>query len=89
MVPMENIGSDVISEFIRDSLPVYDIRDMAEVMFLFALHTRGVISCTDGLVVPRGSPKYVKGMVATLQPKRAARLLHLSGGVLIGTSVNL
>ena len=44
MVPIGNIISDVIKEFMRDSLPAYDITDMVVVMFLSALHTNGVMS---------------------------------------------
>lgn len=38
-----------------------------------------------GLVVPRGKPKYVKGMVPTLQPNVLARWTALSSDILIGT----
>ena len=44
MVPIGNIISDVIKEFMRDSLSAYDIKDMAAVMFLSALQTNGVMS---------------------------------------------
>ena len=65
------------------------MRDMDVVILLSALHTKGVMSRTEGLVVPRGKPRYVNGMLACVHPKRAAISLHVSTGVLIGTRVDL
>ena len=87
MVPIENMIRDVINEFTRESFPAYDIKDIAAMIFLSALQINGVRSCTEGQVVPKGSPRYVNGMEPTEQPKRSARSLHLSGGVLIGIMV--
>ena len=89
MVPIVNMIREVTNEFIRASFPAYDIRDIAAVMFLSALQTSGARSSTVGRVVPRGSPRYVNGMEPTVQPNSSASSLHLSGGVLIGTSVDL
>ena len=50
MVPIENMINEVINEFMRDSFPAYDIRDIAAVKFLSALQTNGVRSWTDGRV---------------------------------------
>ena len=49
-------------EFIRANLPVYDINDMTAVILPSALQIHGVRSATVGLVVPSGSPRYVKGI---------------------------
>jgi len=38
-----------------------------------------------GLVVPKGSPKEVKGMSPTLHPKVLARCVALAADILIGT----
>jgi hypothetical protein len=38
-----------------------------------------------GLVVPRGKPRYVKGMLPTLQPKVLAKCNALLSVMLIGT----
>ena len=89
MVPIVNMIREVIIEFMRESFPAYGIKDIAVVMFLSALQTRGAKSWTDGRVVPRGRPRYVNGMEPTVEPNRSASSLHLSGGVLIGTIVDL
>jgi hypothetical protein len=41
--------------------------------FLSSLETNGIKSATEGLVVPRGSPRYVKGRLSTLHPNMFAR----------------
>ena len=46
-------------------------------------------SWTDGLVVPRGNPEYVKGIRPTLHPKLFARCEVLSVVMLIGTKNDL
>lgn len=89
MVPIEDIIREVIIEFMRASLPAYDIKDMAAIIFLSALQTSGVMSWTVSLVVPNGTPRYVKGMAPIVQPNKVDRSLHLSVGVLIGMSVDL
>jgi hypothetical protein len=66
---MANIGRELITEFNRVSLPVYVIRDEMPDSLLSNLETNGIRSLTDGLVVPRGRPKYVKGKLSTLHPK--------------------
>lgn len=88
MVPIEKVTSEVMSELISASLPAYDISNIVVVIFHLALPTNGVSSWTVGLVVPRGSPKYVNGMVAVVQPKIAAMDWQSSGEVLIGTTVD-
>jgi hypothetical protein len=69
---MANIGRELITEFNRVSLPVYVIREEMPDSLLSNLETNGIRSLTDGLVVPRGSPKYVKGKLSTLHPKDCA-----------------
>jgi hypothetical protein len=54
---MANIGRELITEFSKVSLPVYVIRDEMPESLLSNLETKGIKSLTDGLVVPRGSPK--------------------------------
>jgi hypothetical protein len=53
---MAYIGSELVTEFSRVNLPVYDIREEMPDNFLSSLDTSGIRSATDGLVVPRGSP---------------------------------
>ena len=89
MVPIGYIASDVMIELIKANLPACDMRVMAAVILLSALHTKGVMSRTQGRVGPRGSPRYVNGILAWVHPKRAAISLHVSTGVLIGTRVDL
>ena len=89
MVPIGYIASDVMIELIKANLPPCDMRVMAAVILLSALHTKGVMSRTEGRVVPRGNPRYVNGMLAYMHSKRAAISLHVSTEVLIGTRVDL
>ena len=56
MVHMAYIGSEVITEFNRVSLPVYESIDEIPSSLLSNLLTIGIRSSTDGLVVPRGVP---------------------------------
>jgi hypothetical protein len=72
---MANMGSELITEFSIVNLPVYDISEEIPDSFLSSLETSGMKSATDGLVVPRGSPRYVKGRLSTLQPNVFAREL--------------
>jgi hypothetical protein len=54
---MAYIGSELMTEFSRVNLPVYDMRDEMPDNFLSSLETIGIRSVTDGLVVPRGRPR--------------------------------
>jgi hypothetical protein len=56
---MENIGSELITKLSKVSLPVYDMRDEIPDSFLSSLDTNGIKSATEGLVVPRGKPRYI------------------------------
>ena len=56
------IVSEVITVFSRESLEPYDIIDSVDVSLLSILHTIGIRSWTEGLDVPRGRPRYVKGI---------------------------
>jgi hypothetical protein len=60
------MGKELITEFSRVSLPVYVIRDHIPDNLLSSLDTRGMRSDTNGLVVPRGRPRYVNGRDSTL-----------------------
>jgi hypothetical protein len=64
---MANIGSELITELSNVSLPVYDMSDEMLDSFLSSLDTNGIKSATEGLVVPRGNPRYVKGRLSTLK----------------------
>jgi hypothetical protein len=57
---------EVRRELISETFPLYDISMKVAETLLLILSTRGIRSCTVGLVVPRGSPKYVKGIEAML-----------------------
>ena len=78
MAPIVNMIREVIIEFMRASFPAYDIRDIAAVMFLSALQTRGAKSWTVGRVVPKGRPRYVNGMDPIVHSNKSASSLHFS-----------
>ena len=63
------IVSEVITVLRRDNLEPYDIIDRVDVSLLSILQTIGIRSCTEGLEVPRGKPRYVKGIFPILHPK--------------------
>jgi hypothetical protein len=67
-------------------LPVYDIKDEIPESFLSILYTIGITSDTEGLVVPKGKPKYAKGRLSTLHPKIFAKSVALALSILIATS---
>jgi hypothetical protein len=64
---------------------VYDIRDEIPDSFLSILDTISIRSDTDGLVVPRGKPKYAKGRLSTLHPKIFANSVAFALSILLGT----
>lgn len=70
------------------SLPACERKREVLTSLLSHLLTKGRKSSTFGLVVPRGSPKYVKGRFPVEQPKVAARCCNLSVVILIGTSID-
>jgi hypothetical protein len=72
---MAYIGRELMTEFSRVNLPVYDIREKMPDNFLSSLDTSGIRSATDGLVVPRGSSKEANGRVSTLHSKVFARAM--------------
>lgn len=80
---------DVITEFTSDSLASYGIIDRVAVIFLSTLHTKGIRSCTEGLVIPNGRPKYVKGMEPIVHPKMSANCSLRATSQLIGIIVDL
>jgi hypothetical protein len=51
---------------------------------LSTLCARYIRSSIFGLVVPIGSPRYVKGKLSVLHPKTLASTWHLSDEILIG-----
>jgi hypothetical protein len=54
---MAYMGNELMIEFNKVSLPVYDIREDMPDNLLSSLETIGIKSATDGQVVPRGRPK--------------------------------
>jgi hypothetical protein len=54
---MANMGSELITELSKVSLPVYDMIDEMPDSFLSSLETNGIKSAIEGLVVPRGNPR--------------------------------
>jgi hypothetical protein len=67
------MGKELITVLRRVNLLVYVIRDEIPGNLLSSLETKGIRSATDGLVVPKGKPKYVKGRISTLHPNTVAR----------------
>jgi hypothetical protein len=86
---MANIGSELITELSKVSLLVYDMRDEMPDSFLSSLDTSGIKSATEGLVVPKGKPRYVNGRLSTLHPKMFAREFAWAESTLMGTRVVL
>jgi hypothetical protein len=72
-VHRKKIGIDLRHDCINCSLPPYASREELAVSLLSIRSTIGNKSCIDGLVVPNGNPKYVKGITPTLQPKSLAK----------------
>jgi hypothetical protein len=58
----------------RVNLPVYESIEEIPDNLLSNLETKGIRSSTDGLVVPKGRPKYVKVRLSTLQQNDVARV---------------
>jgi hypothetical protein len=50
---------------------------------------RGAKSLTNGLVIPKGKPRYVKGKKPTIHPKEAANESVFWALMLIGTRQDL
>ena len=74
-VQRANMVSEVIIVLRSDNFAPYDINVRVLVILLSIVQTRGIRSWTVGLVIPRGNPKYVKGIEPTLQPKMEAMSL--------------
>jgi hypothetical protein len=72
---MANIGIAFNVVLSSVSPPVYDSIDEIPESLLSNLDISGIISSTDGLVVPKGRFKYVNGRLSTLQPKELAKSL--------------
>lgn len=71
------------------SLPTYVIIEEMPDSLTSNLDTMGMRSSTEGLMVPIGSPRYVKGMDSFLQTKTVASSLAFSSLRLIGTNADL
>jgi hypothetical protein len=67
------MSKELITELRRVNLLVYIIRDEIPDNLLSSLETKGIRSATDGPVVPKGKPRYVKGRISTLHPNTLAR----------------
>jgi hypothetical protein len=78
-----------MTEFSNVNFPVYDIIDEIPDNLSSNLRTNGMRLETDGLVVPSGNPRYVKGNVSTLQPKPFVRLVAVPRSILMGTRDDL
>jgi hypothetical protein len=72
-VHMANMGIAFKVVLSNVNLPIYDSIDEIPDSVLSNLDTGGIRSSTEGLVVPKGRPKYVTGRLSTLQPKYVAR----------------
>jgi hypothetical protein len=62
--------------------------ELADIL-LSILQIRGAKSLTKGLVVPRGRPKYVKGIAPREHPKTPVKWGILLSATLIGTKQDL
>jgi hypothetical protein len=84
-----NIGIPLSVVFSGVNLLVYVMMDEILESLLSNLETRGIKSSTEGLVVPRGSPRYVNGKLSREHPNIAASAYAASRLILIGTKVVL
>jgi hypothetical protein len=73
----------VMAELTISNLPKYDNSEEHAESHLSTLSISGVKSSMRGLVVPIGSPKYVKGIVPIMQPNVANNLCILSSSTFI------
>ena len=69
----KKIGTEDNAEFKYCNLPPWARKDELALSLLSILSTSGMRSIILGLVVPTGSPRYVKGNDPTLQPMESAR----------------
>ena len=83
------IVNEEITVFSSESLEPYDIIDSVEVSLLSMLQTIGIRSWIEGLDVPRGSPRYMKGIFPIVQPTICAISLLKSSSQFIGIKVDL
>jgi hypothetical protein len=67
-----NIGIPLSVVFSGVNLLVYVMMDEIPESLLSNLETSGIKSSTEGLVVPRGSPRYVNGKLSREHPNIAA-----------------
>jgi hypothetical protein len=71
------------------NLPPYFRKSAIQPSLVCTLCTIGRKYSSDGFVMARGRPKYVKGRVPTLQLSAAAKCANLSGDILIGIMLDL
>ena len=69
---------EVMTELSSESFPPYEIMLSVAESLRSTRQTRGNKSSTDGLVVPIGKPRYVKGIFPTTHPKIVAMQLYVS-----------
>ena len=72
-----------MAELTISNLPEYDHSEEHAESRLSTLSISGVKSSMRGLVVPIGSPKYVKGIVPIVQPNVPANLCILQSSTFI------
>ena len=84
-----NMMSEVMTVFNSESLAPYDIIVKVEVSLRSTELTVGIRSWMEGLLVPRGRPRYVNGMLPILHSKILASSFVRSASQFIGMSVDL
>ena len=75
--------------FNKESLAPYDIMDRVEVNLCSTEQTNDIRSSIEGLLVPRGRPRYVNGMLPILHSKMLASSFVRSSSQFIGIRVDL
>ena len=83
------MSSEVTVVLTKVSFPAYDMSESVEDKFLSMELTSGIKSWIVGREVPKGSPRYVKGIEPIEHPKIEAMLVAISKSKLMGMSVDL
>jgi hypothetical protein len=83
------VAMEARRELINETFPLYDISMNVAETLLSILSTKGIKSWTEGLVVPRGNPRYVNGMEAIFQPRDSAMSEATAVVILIGIREDL
>ena len=83
------MSRDVTVVLSNVSFPAYDMSESVEERFHSTVLTRGIKSRSVGREVPRGRPRYVKGIDPIEHPKIEAISAANLGSRLMGTNVDL